>query len=347
MSKLLAREPYGPRDDDVLLAELTHLTEHHDGGCAEYRAIAADAGPIRSVEDVPFLHVEVFKELRLETSFEGQESGRFLLSSATSGRHSQIRLDDKSSQLQSESTKKIFSSLLGEKQRPLIVLDSVTSLRQRGKISARIAAALSLRPLASDLLFALDDPEDPSSMRWEAIEAVLEQNDEVLVYGFSWILWTSWGKAELPNRVADAIAQTRVSFVHSGGWKKLEAEAVDRDRFDEALLSPAAPLSTVLDYYGLVEQVGVIYPLCESGYRHVPVWADVVVRDSLTHQALVGSPGQIQLLNSLAWGAPYHSVLTEDQGVIEPGPCPCGRSGRRFQLLGRLPRAEVRGCANV
>jgi len=347
MSDLLDRDPYGPRDDDALVAELAALTEHHGRGCEVYRAITSGGPEIRSIEDLPYLHVEVFKELQLETSFEGQESGRFLLSSATSGRHSQIRLDDKSSQLQSESTKKILSSLLGEGQRPLIVLDSARSLRQRGQLSARIAAALSLRPLASNIVFALDDPEDAASMKWDAVEAVLVEHEEVLVYGFSWILWTAWARAQRPSSVEEALARTRVSFVHSGGWKKLEAEAVGREEFDATLLSSVASPSTVLDYYGLVEQVGVIYPLCEEGFRHVPVWADVIIRDSFTHDALVGSPGQIQLINALAWGAPYHSVLTEDQGIIEPGPCPCGRSGRRFNLLGRLPRAEVRGCANV
>jgi Acyl-protein synthetase, LuxE len=55
----------------------------------------------------------------------------------------------------------------------------------------------------------------------------------------------------------------------------------------------------------------------------------------------------LQLLNVLAHGAPYHSVLTEDLGRLAEGQCPCGRPGRRFQLLGRVPKAELRGCANV
>jgi hypothetical protein len=72
-----------------------------------------------------------------------------------------------------------------------------------------------------------------------------------------------------------------------------------------------------------------------------------LVRDSWTLESLVGEPGQLQLMNTLARGAPYHNVLTEDLGRIVPGNCPCGRSGTRFELLGRVPKAEVRGCANV
>jgi hypothetical protein len=60
-----------------------------------------------------------------------------------------------------------------------------------------------------------------------------------------------------------------------------------------------------------------------------------------------GKSGMLQLLNPLAYGAPYHSVLTEDLGRIIPGTCACGRAGRQFELLGRVPKAELRGCANV
>lgn len=79
----------------------------------------------------------------------------------------------------------------------------------------------------------------------------------------------------------------------------------------------------------------------------MPRWAHVIVRDTWSLEPLAGDPGQLQLLNVLAWGAPAHSVLTEDMGRLLPGPCACGRQGPRFELLGRLPQAELRGCANV
>jgi hypothetical protein len=72
----------------------------------------------------------------------------------------------------------------------------------------------------------------------------------------------------------------------------------------------------------------------------------VIARDPWTLQPTTGS-GQLQLMNPLAWGAPYHSVLTEDMGHVTDSPCPCGRPGRTFVLEGRMPKAEVRGCANV
>jgi hypothetical protein len=193
--------------------------------------------------------------------------------------------------------------------------------------------------------FLLDETRD--CIRLELLAKLLPSSDEFIVYGFTWMLWTAWASATFPPELLDLLRSKRLHFVHSGGWKRMEALRVTRDVFDTSLISLAGPGSNVVDYYGLVEQVGIIYPLCQAGFRHPPVWADVLVRDPLSHACLNGQPGQLQLMNVLAYGAPYHSVLTEDTGSIIPGPCPCGRSGSRFLLQGRLPNAELRGCANV
>jgi hypothetical protein len=133
----------------------------------------------------------------------------------------------------------------------------------------------------------------------------------------------------------------------SGVSTSSTAERVSRQDFDALLLREGGPGSRVVDYYGLVEQVGVVFPLCDAGYRHVPAWGGVVVRDPYTLAPLRGESGMLQLMNVLARGAPYHSVLTEDLGRVVEGACACGRGGGRFELLGRVPKAETRGCANV
>jgi hypothetical protein len=292
--------------------------------------------------------VGTFKWIDFRTSGEHIKHERTLLSSATtSGTPSRIALDEKSSELQARSSLAILADFVGNSVRPLLVVDSARSLRMRGEVSARIAAAMSLRPLASDIYFLLATPEDPSSLKWDALGELLDQHEELLVYGFTWILHTAWGAAAVPDEIRSKLAGRTICFVHSGGWKKLEAARVTREAFDEGLLAGLSAESKVVDFYGLVEQVGVIYPLCGYGFRHPPVWADVIVRDSIDLTPTASEPGLLQLLNVLASGAPYHSVLTEDIGRLVPGKCPCGRSGRRFELLGRLPKSEARGCANV
>jgi hypothetical protein len=348
MSQLLRRPPYGPRDDALFLHEMNALTRHHLAGCPAFARIWAGWHDAVNVEGLPFVHVGVFKHIELKTQRPNIQHERTLTSSATSsGTASKIFLDRQSSALQSESSLAILRDVVGDRPRPLLIVEHVNAVRQRGQVSARVAAAMSLRPLATEIHFLLDDPQEPTSVKWSTVVDVLARHDALLVYGFTWILWQAWGAAILSDEVRTALAGKQIHFVHSGGWKKLEDIKVDRQRFDGALLAALHPDSRVVDYYGLVEQTGVIYPLCAEGFRHVPVWAEALVRDPHTLEPLIGTTGQLQLLNVLAFGAPYHSVLTEDVGRIVPGACACGRSGKRFELLGRIPKAEVRGCANA
>jgi hypothetical protein len=348
MSKLLSADPYSARDDAALLAELVALTHRHMDGCPLYRRVWPQWTRAAQVADIPFLHAGVFKHVRFMTESPGIRHGRTLQSSATTSQTaSTIVLDQQSSELQSRSTLAILRNFVGETKRPLLVLDAGNAVRRSGEVSARIAAAMSLRPLASDLRFLLDDATNPGSLKWQTALEVLRQHDDILIYGFTWILWLAWALPEKSDEIKAALAGKRIHFVHSGGWKRLDSLKVSRQEFDAQLLAGLHPSSRVVDYYGLVEQVGIIYPLCEQGFRHVPRWAEVLVRRSVSLTPVENEVGQLQLLNTLALGAPYHSVLTEDLGRIVPGDCGCGRQGRRFELVGRMPKAEVRGCANV
>jgi hypothetical protein len=347
MTDLLNSSPYGGGSENQLLDECTRLARHHLSGCPEFGRMWPGWASASSLAELPYVHVGVFKHVRLLTEGETIKHGRTLESSSTSGVASQITLDAKSSALQAQSSRAILQNFIGTGMRPLLVLDSVQSLRRRGQVSARIAAAMSLQPFSSETHFILEDASDASSVAWDAVAEVLANHDKLLVYGFTWILWLAWGDAAIPASIRAELEGKEIQFVHSGGWKKLEELKVDRPQFDSRLLSSLSNDSSVLDYYGLVEQVGVIFPLCNHGFRHVPSWAAVVVRDSHSLQPLVDGVGQLQLINVLAYGSPYFSVLTEDLGRLIPGECRCHRRGQRFELVGRLPKAEVRGCANV
>lgn len=348
MSALLDLDPFSARDDARFLEEMNALSTWHLAGCPDYRAVWPRWREAAGIDELPFLHAGVFKQKVWRTGGEGIAHQRTLKSSSTTQTGaSMIALDERSSLLQSRSSAAILRELLGAEVRPLVILDHARSLQQRGEVSARITAAMSLRPLASEMHFLLGEPNTATSVQWSRLGEICAHHPRLLVYGFTWMLWTGWAQVDIPAEVRAQLAKTQIHFVHSGGWKKLEAARVDRARFDGALLDTVAPDSAVLDFYGLVEQVGIIYPLCREGFRHVPRWAAAVVRDPWTLEALDETPGMLQLLNSLAHGAPYHSVLTEDLGRLVPGPCPCGLAGQRFELLGRIPKSEIRGCANV
>lgn len=348
VTALLDMAPYGPRDDAAFLAEMNRLTAHHLRHCPEYVRVFPNQGAADAPEALPYLHVSAFKHVPFLTQDGQILHERVLHSSATSSnRSSKITLDRHSSMLQGRSSQAILTDFIGAEKRPLIILDSKASLIQRGVVSARTAAGLALRPFATRVHFGMESQNLDSRVLWEALAAAFDQTSSILVYGFTWVLWRHWVNGTMPAEIAQRLQDINAVYVHSGGWKKLEDERVPRETFNSRLLGLSGPGSKVIDYYGLVEQNGVIFPECEAGWRHVPVWADVLARDPYTHAVLFNQPGQLQLMNITPQGAPYHNVLTEDLGEVCKEQCSCRRSGRRFRLLGRLPKAETRGCANV
>jgi hypothetical protein len=54
------------------------------------------------------------------------------------------------------------------------------------------------------------------------------------------------------------------------------------------------------------------------------------------------------MLSALPESYPGHSILTEDLARVEAvDDCPCGRLGKAVSVLGRVPRAELRGCSDT
>jgi hypothetical protein len=99
----------------------------------------------------------------------------------------------------------------------------------------------------------------------------------------------------------------------------------------------------------MVENVGVIYPDCDHGNKHVPAFAEIIVRNPLTLAPIkIGEQGLIQVCSVLPTSFPGFLLLTEDLAeVIGWDKCPCGRRGATFRFVGRLSKAEVRGCGNL
>src|SRR5207302_536577 len=75
--------------------------------------------------------------------------------------------------------------------------------------------------------------------------------------------------------------------------------------------------------------------------------SDVVIRDPQTWEPQpTGIPGLIEVVSTLPWSYPGHVLLTDDVGVVDSVD-DGERPGKRFRVLGRLPRAEPRGCSDT
>ena len=143
---------------------------------------------------------------------------------------------------------------------------------------------------------------------------------------------------------------TKARILHSGGWKRLQDQAVEKHVFNEQLarVCGCSP-DRIVDFYGMVEAVGVIFPDCPAGNKHAPAFGDVIVRNPLTLDPIAaGETGIVQVCSALPASFPGHLLLTEDMAqVLAYDGCPCGRRGISFRFAGRIPRAELRGCGNL
>ena len=353
---LEGQAPFGlaPEEKERYLEQqLGELLSHHSTSCGPYARLVADwqQRPVLGTtvtERYPFVPVSIFKEYDLRSS---RESGLSVRSSATTGaQSSRIFVDKPTKKRQSLSASRILSDFIGATPRPYLVFDVERSVRGLESLSARGAAILSLSHLATEFYFVLREEGSELVIDRPALERALAAigNRPFIAYGFTYILYQSHKALATAGDILRADPGS--VLLHSGGWKKMTSLAVDKASFNRTVSDVwgLAP-SQVIDFYGAVEQVGMPYPDCAYGMKHVPYWGEVIVRraDSL-QPAPPGHAGLIQLVNCLPLSAPNHSVLTEDIGeIMATDGCACGRRGNAFVFHGRAPRAELRGCSDV
>jgi hypothetical protein len=333
----------------VLLPALNELTEWHASRCHPYanmRSRMFGTSLASRREDVPWLPVRLFKTNNLVSAEPGSII-KTLTSSGTTGQAvSRIYLDRETSLRQTRVLTSIMASFLGKQRLPMVIVDSADLLKDRTRFNARAAGILGFSVFGRQHHYCLDANLD---LQVDALQDFLAQHrgTPILAFGFTFVVW---------QRLLQAVIQQgrKLDFgpgstlIHGGGWKRLQDQQVDNATFKK-LLHEHLGLERVFNYYGMVEQVGSIFMECEHGHLHAPVFADVIVRDPITLEPLPsGQEGVIQVLSALPVSYPGHSLLTEDLGVVHgEDDCPCGRMGRHFSVLGRLPQAELRGCSDT
>ncbi len=354
LQQLAGLPPFSLQQDqkaDMLRASLQDLTGHHYESCELYRNIVDNVfGGTRAlqferIEDSPFLPVSFFKNHEL-FSVPREQIIRVLTSSGTSGQvPSRIYLDRATADVQTRVLIKIMQHFLGKQRLPLILIDQEKVMRDRATYSARSAGILGISQCGRNPWYALTDD---LALDVEGLLAYLEAvpDRRVLLFGFTFMVW-QYFILELERRNI-TLDLPEAILVHGGGWKKLQSLNVTRTEFRDRVQKVTA-ISQCLNFYGMVEQVGSIYMENSLGYLHAPNYSDILIRDPRTLKPLaIGEPGVIQLVSLLPFSYPGHSILTEDLGVIRGTDAEgLGMGGRYFEVLGRVPKAQVRGCSDT
>ena len=329
------------------MEDLNALTQYHAANCEPYRRILdglwGGQTSAACVEDVPYLPVSLFKTHQLRSVAEDAVRATLISSGTTGEVVSQIYVDSDTSRNQQLRLTNSLGHILGKKRLPMLVLDTDATFRNPKYMNARGAGVLGMMRFGRDHHFALTPDLEPAL---DVVETFLEKNGggPFFMFGFTFLVWARFFQA-LKDRGLDL---SNGVLIHSGGWKKMEEQAVDNTVF-RASFKERFRLKKIFNFYGMVEQLGSIFLEGPDGLLYPPNFSDVIIRDPETFApAPTGTTGIIQVLSLIPGSYPGHSLLTEDMGVIEAVDADHdGWNGNALRVVGRVPKAELRGCSDV
>lgn len=352
MEKLFETAPFSlsqREKEELLMPRFRELAAHHYRANPVFRNLVDRVFGKESLraarpEDLPFVPARFFKTHEL-SSVAPDAVVKVLTSSGTAGQTpSRIHLDARTAANQAKALVKVCQHFLGSARLPMVVIDSKAAVNDRLSRTARAAGIVGMMQFGRNPFYAL---HDDMTLDLDGLERYVESaGGRVFYFGFTFIIWERLvrtlegaGKCLEPH---DGV------LFHGGGWKKMEHEAVSPEEFRHRAGHTLGG-ARVHNFYGMVEQPGGVYFENEKHFMHAPVFSDVIVRDPATLKpAAPGEPGFIQVLSTLPESYPGFSVLTEDMGVLcgEDDPA-LDMKGRFFEVLGRVPRSEVRGCSDT
>ncbi|SDZ90387.1 Acyl-protein synthetase, LuxE [Eubacterium aggregans] len=346
---LLKQSPYTlEREDKKQLLEslMNPLTRYHREHCQEYGRIVTALGyrgePL-PLEAIPFIPVALFKTMTLKSREDGLNP--MVSSGTTSQQCSTVFLDEQNAGWQQQTLINIVADFIGNRRIPMLILDSPGVLRKRAAFSARGAGILGFSIFGSPVCYALN--EDMTLNEAAVMEFASHYREgPVLLFGFTALVWEYVYKVLRRQKLNLDFKQGYL--IHGGGWKKLADQQVSSVIYRRELERVFGAV-TIINYYGMIEQTGSIYMACPEGHLHASIYSEIYIRRPVDFSLCEkGEEGLIQVLSPMAVAYPGHSVLTEDLGVLlGEDDCPCGRKGKYFKVLGRLPKAEVRGCSDT
>jgi phenylacetate-coenzyme A ligase PaaK-like adenylate-forming protein len=341
--------------DAVLTPILRELCAEVAGQCPPYerflRRLGRAPADWTTLGDATPLPVSMFKKFLL-AAVPPEKVVRQLVSSSTTGQEpSRIIIDKTTAFRQARALASILKEHLGGQRRPYLVLDARESAAEGDTLTARGAAIRGVGNFASETVYGMNKSASGELVAdWPRIEDFfhLYGEEPILLFGFTFMVWTRF--VEEGERLGKKFQASKAQLLHSGGWKKLIEKAVAKEEFSRRTSAVVGcGEKAILDFYGMVEQVGTVFVDCEAGNKHAPAFADVLIRRPYTLELVnVGETGIIEVISVLPTSYPGQVLITEDQGMLMGvDDCPCGRLGAYFRFTKRIEQAEARGCGDT
>ena len=343
-------DPFGltiRKKNPWFLANLKKLSLYHYRYSKNYKLISDNIfnsiSKVKKISDLPFVHASIFKNFNLISKNSSEKISTFSSSGTTGLKQSKINLDPKTSLLQSKALSKIFSEIIN-KDKDIFFIENKNFLNSRESMSAKGAAIKGFSQLCNNKYFLLDNN---NKIKISILKNYLKKNEnkEFVIFGFTSSIWFNLVKEAKRQKIK--LKKNQGILIHGGGWKKMYKLRVNNNKFKNEIKSLLG-LKQVYNYYGMMEQTGSVFLECEKGYFHCSIFSDIFIRNSKLELSKIKETGLIQTLSLLPLSYPGHNILTEDLGIIHGiDNCTCGKKGKYFTVLNRVPNAELRGCSDV
>ena len=322
------------------------LFNHHYKYCEEFKRISDQLfkkpNKNTNLEDLPFLHVNLFKKFNLKTNYNNNNHKIYTSSGTTSKNLSKISLDKKTSLLQSVILKNIFSELIKNRNAVILFVENEKILTAEKRFSARGAAINGFIQLVNQHHFILDKN---NKIKIDLLKKTLKKKKSIIFFGFTSDIWI-YLLQELKKRDIQ-FEKNNALVIHGGGWKRLENKNISKKHFSNSV-KKILGVKRSINYYGMMEQTGSVFLECSEGYFHSSIYSDIFVRGQNLEVLPNNKIGLIQTMSLIPLSYPGHNILTEDQGyIIGADNCRCGKLGKYFVLTNRVKNTEIRGCSDV
>src|SRR5271166_3725123 len=200
IERLLSVPPYAQPPEqrhacllELLKEELDYACERHVGYKNYIQQWPRDYRSATRVADLPFLPVRMLKADPPLSFVNHDEVKRTLTSSATTSQMpSRVVLDSPTARRMTKGIVSIVRDFIGSARRPYLVVDTAGFLGGGSDLGARGAAIQGLQPFASETTHCLSaNAQGDLLLDREKLKRFAQdrQGIEVLVYGFTFILW--------------------------------------------------------------------------------------------------------------------------------------------------------------
>lgn len=358
IDEILHMKPYSLKSnekEDIFLKSVMQSLQYHYTNCEDYKKYCMnkkfDPYGQYDLESIPFLPVSIFKKLNL-LSVPENEIVRTVRSSSTTGNlPSVIHLDKTTIRRQMLALNSIMQDFLGGDKLDFLIIDNRKTIdTDHHNLSSRGSAIRGMLIFAKKFNCVLNDKLE---LDYDLLKNAVDNMDtnNSCIFGFTWLIHQMISKHEDDKKIKQLLDKLQnPTILHIGGWKKLKDISIDKKQFNEKVSNFFHTLQNhVIDFYGMTEQLGTVYPDCQEGYKHVPLYSEILIRDIHEQKVLpIGKSGFIQLISPLPRSYPGISLLTDDIGeIIGKDDCSCGRKGKYFVFKNRSEVADPKGCGDT